>query len=544
MRVIGISPYHDSSVAVINNNEIEYFFKEERLTRIKRDMWPVKSLEKVKSLINGSVDKVVIAAPSNQREDSITHFTLSQLLSKMFDCEVLDFSNNHHEQHAGLAFYNSGFEQALVFVIDRNGSFDQDNTMRECESVFIASYPANFNLVYKNTMAVNDATYVKTNDVVECRSSLGIVKVYETATSLIGLHPLENGKTMGLASYGREQSFPDYFADGFVIDNYFEHDKVFDNIDTAHNRKLKKYTTDQITQDNYQMYADYAYHVQKQTQEEVLRLVKEQVAKNNIKNVVITGGYGLNVVSNAYLRKQSPGINFFFEPIADDTGNSISVAMMLSRHATKDSDIKPIKDTFYHGIEYDTSSIDGRSTTIEELTQKLIDNNSVAVYKGKAEAGPRALGNRSILFNPMNKNAKDIVNVIKKREWYRPFAAMILEEHVSDYFITDKKISKFMTECLQVRQDKKEIIPGVIHVDDTCRIQTINRDDGLIYELLLSFYNRTGVPVLLNTSFNLAGEPLVETPEDALYTYSNSSLDCLWIANEMKLLEKNVDIRR
>jgi carbamoyltransferase len=158
-----------------------------------------------------------------------------------------------------------------------------------------------------------------------------------------------------------------------------------------------------------------------------------------------------------------------------------------------------------------------------------MDQKSVAVYYGKSEAGPRALGHRSILFDARNPNAKDLVNRVKNREWYRPFAAICLREDAEKYFeLNDYENSKFMTVNFDAKSIAKEEIPGVLHVDNTSRIQLIEDESEPCHQLLVELKKRTGVGVLLNTSFNLAGKPLVETPEDAIWTLNNSPLDAVW----------------
>ena len=159
----------------------------------------------------------------------------------------------------------------------------------------------------------------------------------------------------------------------------------------------------------------------------------------------------------------------------------------------------------------------------------IIDGKIVALFQGDSEWGPRALGNRSILFDPRNPNAKDIVNKVKRREWYRPFAGTILLEYVNDYFeMLTIKESPYMSYAIPAKQKAKDEVPGIIHVDGTCRIQTVTREQNKhYYDLIEEFYKQTGVPILFNTSFNLAGEPLVETLEDAKDTVKRSDIDLL-----------------
>ena len=362
--------------------------------------------------------------------------------------------------------------------------------------------------------------------------------MYETATSLIGEHALENGKTMGLSSYGKDKNFKSLFVNNIPISNYFIHGegdfkpvllKEHLNKNLKNSRELKK--------DDYSFYADYSYQVQKQTQEVVLDLVKKYVDKTNIKNVCITGGYGLNVITNSYLVKSLPNVNFYFEPIADDTGNSLGSAMYVYRDKTKNCNISPIKNTFFNGTKHNIN-VKGIKCSVDDIANYLTKGNIVAVYNEMAEAGPRALGNRSILFDPRNKDAKEIVNKVKNREWYRPFACSILEEHFKEYFDTLKLTkAEFMTMAFDVKSDR---IPGVVHVDNSCRVQTVNKDIPHFYNLLNKFYEKTGVPALLNTSFNLAGEALVDSPEDAINTYENSDIDIIWFPEKETMLYKKV----
>ena len=187
--------------------------------------------------------------------------------------------------------------------------------------------------------------------------------------------------------------------------------------------------------------------------------------------------------------------------------------------------------TSYHGVNHDITSYTGVTVDTKEVVDLLYQNKSVAVFYGQAEAGERALGNRSILFNALNPDARDIVNKIKRREWYRPFAAMVLEEDAHLYF-ENSMPSRFMTLSFPVKSD---IIPGVTHVDGTCRVQTVA--SGHMYDILREFKKLTGHGILLNTSFNLAGQPLVETAEEALKTLNESALDYVWFYETKQLFK-------
>jgi carbamoyltransferase len=459
---------------------------------------------------------------------------LSTAVNRIFDCPITEYHTHHHLSHASLAFYNSGFEQALVFVIDRDGTVI-DDAMREAETVFEVSYPCTFKTLHKNFW-VHDLTawHHGTHQKIKSQrhsynadTVMSTVKIYESATTLINEKPLENGKTMGLAAYGKDKPFVNFYENGRPVDRLFSHGPfVLENYYSTIFREYLERKTKKVTEQNYEFYADYAYQVQKQTQEFVLNFIKEWVNKTGIKKVCLTGGYGLNVVCNGYLIEKLPEVEFYFEPLADDSGNSIGAAMHLYRHVSQDKTIHKIKDTFVHGVLEDFD-VEGDQCSALDIAEFLSKQRTVAVFNGLAESGPRALGNRSILFDPRHPRAKDIVNTIKNREWYRPFAAMILEEDFDEYFETNGLTkSEFMTISFKCK--KPEAIPGVVHVDGSCRVQTVSKSIPHIYELLTEFKKITGCPVLLNTSFNLAGEPLVESVADAINTFDNSKLNVIW----------------
>jgi carbamoyltransferase len=481
MRVLGVGTAHDASVCLYEDGKIIKFYKEERLSRIKRDNNPFLSLNKILEETD-SLDRAVHCAPFLDLH-RVSLNNLRMIVQKKFpNCYVTDLSGQHHQQHASLAFYNSSFKEAAVIVVDRQGS-EFNFKAKEGETIFHASYPSTIKPIYKAYWVTDSLSQVYANDFkqhnpdieLDFRSMYGIVKVYETATTLIGQHILENGKTMGLASYGdKTTSYPDLFVNGTNIPNdyYFGHEasglQRHEQNYEAVNLELAQLRNNEVTLENMKVYADYAWQVQKQTQEAMCFLIEKAIKKTGCKNIAITGGYGLNVVANNYYIKKFPDVNFYFEPLADDTGNSIGGAMYSYRLETMDSTIYPNQGTFIHGKLHDTSTIKGDSCSVDDIVKLLIDQKSVAVFKGLAEAGPRALGNRSILFDARNSNAKDIVNKIKNREWYRPFAAMVLKEDAPKYFdmlgLTD---SKFMTVNFDANELAQKTIPGAIHVDNT-----------------------------------------------------------------------------
>ena len=170
-------------------------------------------------------------------------------------------------------------------------------------------------------------------------------------------------------------------------------------------------------------------------------------------------------------------------------------------------------------------------TDKNEAVKQILNQQVVAIFQNSSEYGPRGLGNRSLLFDPRNKNGKDIVNKIKKREWFRPFAGTVLLEHAHDWFdMGTIKESPYMSYAIPVKEEKKSVIPAITHVDGTCRVQTVTKEQNKkFYEIIKLFYEKTNVPILFNTSFNLAGETLVETKKDAIDTLNRSDINYLYI---------------
>lgn len=542
MNILALHFGHDASVTILKDGEIFKYYKEERYSKIKRDSFPFLCIEKCVNSFNENIDYIIIHNLPNLNE---FHFTYAEkYLCKRFNTNpqnIIAFHQDHHVSHAALSFYNSGFKDAICVVVDGMGSLFRNN-VAECETVFHAEYPHNFKPIYKNLQKIKSNIPGKDiiNDLekMNCEYNItesngGIVNLYNTINFLIGESSLENGKSMGLSSYGEKLNiFPSFFKNDKIEVNWnlFE-DQFTENCIYFYKlyEPYKDKTVKEVTQDNYKLYADYAHEIQLQTQESICDLIKKGLEKTNSKNVCISGGYGMNILANQYYMKKFPDVNFYFEPMSDDGGTTIGCAKLLHHSLTKDCTVRKLNSTFFHGDYYDVNQYKGKFVDIKEISKLLFSEKSVAIYRKLSESGQRALGNRSIFFNALNPDCKNIVNKIKKREWYRPFACVILEEDVDKYFYIDAmKKSPFMTVSFNVKNEYRELLSGIIHVDETCRVQTIFNEDGYLYTLLKEFKNVSGHGILLNTSFNLAGQPLVETPEDAFWTLKNSSLDYLW----------------
>jgi carbamoyltransferase len=488
---------------------------------------------------------------------------------------IIEYDSNHHLNHAALSFYNSGFDEAIVFVADGAGEISFATaetgkylTYKESESLYVANYKDPIKPIYKNYGSYSGHDYSKeierlNKQLPDCEvhfgNYMGIGLLYSAGALQIGETADEAGKAMGLSSYGTPTgniyTKNDYFVDcdKFVCECHdfiplFEppngYPSNFKYKAVEEKKGLQRGGPESlillpdlpvqrlISKTNYKPYANLAKDLQLQTQDVAVNLIKKAIDKTGLKKVCICGGYGMNILSNSYYTEKFPDVEFYFEPLSIDSGLSIGIAMRHYRKETGDTKIRPQKSISFHGFKHDVTSYKGVDASVNDIAKLLYDNKSVAVYTGLAEAGQRALGNRSILFNALNADAKDIVNKIKRREWYRPFAVVVLEEDAELYFDMGRtKKNLFMTQSFDVKTD---LIPGVTHVDNTCRVQTVS--EGYLYDLLVEFKKLSGHGILLNTSFNLAGKPLVETPKQAIETLNTSVLDYLWFEETGQLI--------
>lgn len=524
MWILGVSRHHNGSVCLLKDGEIVFHLEEERLSRKKHDFTPYFTLLKTLEYTD-HIDHLVLSGigPLPKVEwyhDNGGDDVYSMILKKHFKSkfkktfETHDWSHNHHEMHTAQAFYNSGFDKAVIIVADGAGS--HTNTGIEIESIFQAEYPAKFTKVYDNYYSENN---------VSCGWKFEMMSAY------LGFGQMDAGKIMGLSSYGKPNpNIPNlsnnihFSQKGFVPPIGFER--------------------------SFQNDADLAYELQRATQEHILNLINKGVELTGCKNVIVVGGYGLNCVANYFYLKHLPkDVNLYVEPNSSDGGVSIGAAKKLWHQLTGDTTIRKINNIYYGPkTSYDIELKDGEistDVTYSEIINLILKGEIVSLFQGSSESGPRALGNRTLLFDPRHPDGKNIVNKIKNREWFRPFAGTIMEEYVHDYFdMRGLAKSPFMMYAVNVKGGIEKVIPAITHVDNTCRIQTITEQQNKhYYELIKEFYIKTGVPILFNTSFNLAGEPLVETIEDALNTLRNSDIKYLYLPEIKKLItieNKNV----
>ena len=563
-NILGVNPGHNGAVALVADGELLYYIEEERLTRMKYDGNPFRGILEV--LKKHHVDEIVIVGTTPEQiklpwtgEDPYT------ALVRKFNpnVKVTILGHEHHLTHAACAFYNSGFDKAIAIVVDGAGSFkkellDEESKREiegfETESIWVCEYPANFSIVFKNYG--HNYGFKDGNGNIEFDSAVTITKAYEAVSFYLGFGFIEAGKTMGLAPYGKkDDSIPPLFlgnraSKDIFLPNYpagaFIDEMRFPQFRRPH--APTEWHTDETKLLDIEK--NLAYQIQQDTQRLVGDMIEQAVNATGINKVVLVGGYGLNCVANYYFKKRFPQVEIYNEPISHDGGTCIGAAKLLHHKSTEDTTIRK-QESIYYGNEYNKEDLlsildkfktqfKTKKTTSNEVAKLISNKNIVALFQGRSEAGPRALGNRSILYDPRDENGKDVVNKVKGREWFRPFAGTILQEHVHNWFdMAGLEESPFMMYACNIVFDKVKEIPAISHVDETCRIQTVKKENNkYYYELINSFYKLTNVPILFNTSFNLAGEPLVETLDDALNTLLNSELKYLYLPELELLVEK------
>ena len=497
MKILSIPTLvHDTSICILENDIITSYKMEERYSRVKHDLSFDCILEILSQENHKHFDKIVIS--SHFLDDCI--YSIEKIKNKIKNLsydELIIENERHHLYHAYCGFYNSGFENAICFSIDGCGAILSNGEI-EIETVYQLSKNSKETQLYKRTREFDTAKVI--NSFWEHISSIGdkdlsVGEKYQKISADFGYNPIDGaGKVMGLAQYKN------------------------------HKEKLQyPYNTKE-----WKQRVNDAYDLQQETQSHILNLIKKYTEETGIRNVVISGGYGLNCVANYHYLKNLKDINLYIDPVCFDAGISIGSAYYHSLEP-----IQPLQNVYigHQETSYDLKNLQTQKVSYGHIINLILQKNIVALFQGKSEAGQRALGNRSLLFDPRVVNGKDIVNQIKKRENFRPFAGSILQEEASKWFdILSLKESPYMQYAMNAYENAIEQAPAIIHADNTCRIQTVTQEQNQhFYNLISCFFEKTGVPMLLNTSFNLGGEPLVETFNHAVYTLKNSMIEYLYL---------------
>ena len=565
--ILGLNAFHaDTSACLIINDDIVAAIEEERINRKKHSAdFPINSIKECLKIANISfkdiTDVCINSDPTKNLHIKLIHFlknlefkkinnlflnrlknktNLKKILSENF---VLNHNlkiNNieHHLSHLSSSFYASGFDNAIGLSIDGSGDFSS-LTIAEC---------------HLNKIIIKKRIYFP--------NSLGLF--YQGMTQLIGFNNYgDEYKLMGLAPYGKSIFENKIKSKIFNNSNelfslnlkYFNHHKLNFKYDISENINIDNILGDNFTEYlkeggvcNNEKIDEFRQNISYATQkiyEEYFQKILVYLKKLNFsKNIIYSGGCALNSSANNILLND----NFFqkiFIPFAPaDNGGSIGSALFLGN--SYGSKIENTQSPFL-GNKYSNSEVEDilnfyktkyalkikKFNSFDELCKKAVsyitNNGVIGWFQGRMEFGPRALGNRSILADPRNINMKDIINKkIKRRENFRPFAPSVLKKYQSEWF-EENFDNIYMSSVMKVKEKKINFIPAVVHVNKTSRVQTVNKKFNLrFYDLIKNFYKETGVPMLLNTSFN-ENEPIVRTPNEALDCLIRTDMDALFI---------------
>ncbi|MBN2059403.1 MAG: hypothetical protein JW882_03205 [Deltaproteobacteria bacterium] len=429
---------------------------------------------------------------------------------------------NHHLCHLASAFYTSGFSETLLVAWDSGGDLLSVMT------------------------AVGKGQDIRIlNSIPFSRMSMGaLYKIFQRYVNLS-----DEGSLMGLASYGRPKGSLDFSVD---IDNLRVHwDKINRPVYYFGKELLRRLGPQRllgepISQGHVQIASD----VQDILERMAFKILEQAGAETSSKNLCLSGGVALNATMNGKIARSNLFENVYVHPNAGDGGCALGAAFLAYKQEGGRIENRRLTHVYW-GREFSNDEckkiLDAvrckysycSDEHIPEVVSKMLeDQKIIAWFRGKAEWGPRALGNRSIIADPRKSEMQDKVNdIIKYRDEWRPFAPSILEEAADDY-LENSFYSPFMLYTFKVKKEKKDIIPAVVHKDGTTRPQMVRRDINVAYyEMIKRFGEKTGVPVILNTSFNIKGEPIVDAPIDAIKCFAGSGLDVLVLNNF--ILEKN-----
>jgi carbamoyltransferase len=557
--VIGITAYyHDSSVCLFKNDQLVFACEEEKFSGVKHDhRFPEKTLDYIyeKYKLNSSnIEAVSFYEQPTLKLDRVKKNSLKcffknpiysiksyfnarenfiELDNRLKEISNNVFYSNHHESHIYYSYYTSYFKDSIVLSVDGVGEYDTTTYSifkdGNKEQNTISSYP----------------------------HSLGLF--YSAMTSFLGFKPNEGEyKMMGLASYGNSNKY----IDGVRKLIKYENGRVITNMDVfcwdrsdriMFNEKLPNLLTleqrlpeEEIIKDHQ----DLAASVQKRYEEILFEIINLLKSKTGIENLCLGGGCAYNGTANGKILDETEIKHLWIPPAPSDAGSSIGACLnYLDKNNRLNNKI--IRNPFL-GPEFNEkdvlSSIKktnyqkflNEKKLLEFVSEKLLQGNVIGWFQGHCEFGARALGNRSILANPLLDGMKDRINrVIKKREGFRPFAPMVIKEKQKKYFDVRDDIP-YMNQVVNVKDEYKNVLKAVTHIDGSARVQTVYEHTKM-HDLLKEFELKSGYPVLLNTSFNVKDKTMVLTPKDAVDTFFDTEMDIL-VINNYVIMKKNEKI--
>ena len=567
MLILGLNMFHaDASAAIVLDGEVKFAIAEERLNRHKHfGGFPALSVKACLDAVGAKiadVEHVAVGQDSDANLSRKVQYALANpakilnfirlrqrkeamrdvrsLLTKALDANPaqLRFQEHHlehHIAHIASAYYCSPWEKAAGFSYDGSGDF-VSTMMARCEG---------------NEIEVLDRVFLP--------HSLG--SVYTMICEFIGYSQYgDEGKVMGLAPYGKDK-YRDEISKivspkngGFQLDlSYFKPLGSNQGMQVLADGtvKLARHFSDRMEKlfgeprrphtEITQRDMDLAFALQHRFEEIFFHLLNQLHGRVPVEDLAMAGGCALNSVANGKLFDHTPFRRTYIQPAAGDEGLAIGAALHTYHSVLKQPRRHELKHS-YLGPEFSESRIQSslqnarlefrkleRPALLDEVADQIAAGNVVGWFQGRMEWGPRALGNRSIVAHPGLPNMKDVLNArIKHREWFRPFAPSIMADHQHEYFEHDHP-SPFMLHVYKIRQDKRKELTAVNHVDDTGRLQSVTREENaLYYDLISAFHRKTGIPVILNTSFN-ENEPIVCTPEEAIDCFQRTRMDVLAI---------------
>lgn len=567
MLILGLNMFHaDASAAIILDGEVKFAIAEERLNRHKHfGGFPALAVKACLDAVGAKisdVEHVAVGQDSDanlakkvqyalfnpakilnfirlrQRKESMRD--VRSLLAKALDVDPsqLCFQEHHlehHIAHIASAYYCSPWEKAAGFSYDGSGDF-VSTMMARCEG---------------NEIEILDRVFLP--------HSLG--SFYTMICEVIGYTQYgDEGKVMGLAPYGKDTYRSEIEKivapknGGFQLDlSYFRPLGSNQGMQVLPDGtvRLARHFSDRMKKlfgeprrphaEITQRDMDLAFALQQRFEEVFFHLLNHLHAGVPLENLALAGGCALNSVANGKLFDHTPFRQTYIQPAAGDEGLAIGAALHTYHSVLKQPRRHELKHS-YLGPEFSESRIQSalqstglqsrrleRDTLLEATAEQIATGNVVGWFQGRMEWGPRALGNRSIVAHPGLPDMKDVLNArIKHREWFRPFAPSILADYQHEYFEHDHP-SPFMLHVYKIRPEKRKSLCAVNHVDDTGRLQTVTRDENpMYYDLISTFRRKTGIPVILNTSFN-ENEPIVCTPEEAIDCFQRTRMDVLAI---------------
>jgi carbamoyltransferase len=577
MLILGLNMFHaDASAAIVQDGDVVFAIAEERLNRVKHYAgFPALAVKACLDAVGAritDVDHVAVGQDSDANLSKKVQYALANpakilnfirlrqrkeamrdvrsLLAKALDVDSteLRFQEHHlehHMAHIASAYYCSPWEKAAGFSYDGSGDFVstmmascEGNQINVLERIFL---PHSLGSFY--TMICEFIGYKKYGDEGKvmglapygkdayCEQVREIIQLNDSAFRLnLGYFmPLGSNQGMQIQDDGTV-SLARHFSDRMV--------KLFGEPREPHS---------EITQRDMNL----AYAMQHRFEEVLFHLLKQLHQRTPVEDLVMAGGCALNSVANGKLFQQTPFRRTWIQPAAGDEGLAIGVALHTYHSTLQQPRLFQMKNS-YLGPEFSDSRIEAnlkqanlsyrkleRQPLLAAVAEQIATGNVVGWFQGRMEWGPRALGNRSIVAHPGLPDMKDVLNArIKHREWFRPFAPSILVERQNEYFEYDHP-SPFMLHVYKIRPEKRAQLCAVNHVDDTGRLQTVSREENpLYYDLILAFERRTGIPVILNTSFN-ENEPIVCTPEEAIDCFKRTRMDVLAIGPYIVLKSEN-----